>query len=62
MMALIHEENDFYENEKVCHICKKEFIFDIDRCGENVYIKYKVKDHCHYTGKSRGTSHNICDL
>ena len=23
---------------------------------------YKVRDHCHYTGKYRGASHNICNL
>ena len=22
----------------------------------------KVRDHCHYTGKNRGTAHNICNL
>ena len=25
--------------EKVCHIWKKEFIFDIDNGGENMFIK-----------------------
>ena len=33
------EEEEDYNNQKVCHICKKEFIGD------------KVRDHCHYTGK-----------
>ena len=23
---------------------------------------YKVRDHCHYTGKYRGAAHNICNL
>ena len=23
---------------------------------------YKVRDHCHYTGKCRGAAHNICNL
>ena len=25
-------------------------------------LKYKVRDHCHYTGKFRGAGHNICNL
>ena len=23
---------------------------------------YKVREHCHYTGKYRGAAHNICNL
>ena len=63
MIPLTHEENDSYKNQRVCHICKKEFIFDIDSCNENRYMKYRrVKDHCHYTGKYRGAAHDICNL
>ena len=45
------EEIDYYK-QKICYICKKEF----DKKN------YKVRDHCHYTGKYRGAAHNICNL
>ena len=35
-----------HNKQKVCYICKKGFSTNED------YKKYfKVKDHCHYTGK-----------
>ena len=43
--------------QKICHICKKGFSTDD---GNKEY--FKVKDHCHYTGKYRGAVHNICNL
>ena len=36
-------------------MCKKEF-------SKNEKKNYKVRDHCHYTGKYRGAAHNICNL
>ena len=44
-----------YKQATVCHICLKEF--DI---GDKK--NYKVRDHCHYTGKYRGAAHNNCNL
>ena len=41
----------------MCYICKKEFI-----TSDNNNKHYKVRDHCHYTGKYRGAAHNICNL
>ena len=41
---------------EVCHICKKRFSTDDNN------KKYKVRDHCHYTGKYRGAAHDICNL
>ena len=46
-----------HTKQKVCHICKKGFSTDD---GNKEY--FKVKDHCHYTGKYRGAVHNICNL
>ena len=41
----------------MCHICQQEF---------GVYEKtgdiFKVRDHCHFTGKYRGAAHNQCNL
>ena len=54
MIPLTIEEKIHYNKQKICYICKKEF--NIDK------KKYKVRDHCHYTGKYRGAAHNICNL
>ena len=61
MIPLTDEETEFYENQKVCHICKKEF--NTDKNDKNTFKLYhKVRDHCHYTGKFRGGAHSICNL
>ena len=55
MIPLTTEEKIHYNEQEICDICKKEF--------DNTDKKnYKVKDHCHYTGKDRGAAHNICNL
>ena len=55
IIPLTMEEKINHNNQKVCYICKKEFN-TIDKKN------YKVRDHCHYTGKYRGAAHNICNL
>ena len=52
MIPLTTEEKINYNEQEICYICKKEF-------DEK---NYKVRDHCHYTGKYRGAAHNICNL
>ena len=58
MKLLTKEQQESYENSKICYICKEKF--------ENKYLAdkryHKVRDHCHYTGKYRGTAHSICNL
>ena len=61
MIPLTNEETEFYENQKVCHIYKKEL--STDKNDKNTFKLYhKIRDHCHYTGKFRGPVHNICNL
>ena len=50
MIPLTKEEEDNYNKENTCYICKKDFNDD------------KVRDHCHFTGKYRGATHNTCNL
>ena len=55
MIPLTKKEEENHNNQKVCHICKKEF-------DTNDKKNYKVRDHCHYTGKYRSAAHNMCNL
>ena len=55
MIPLTIKEKIHYNEQEICYICKKEF----DKSDEK---NYKVRDHCHYTGKYRGAAHNICNL
>ena len=55
MIPLTKKEEENYNNQKVCYICKKEF----DKSDKK---HHKVRDHCHYTGKYRGAAHNVCNL
>ena len=55
MMPLTTKEEIYHNKQKMCYICKKEF-------DNNDKKNYKVRDHCHYTGKYRGAAHNICNL
>ena len=56
MIPLTKEEKKMHNEQKVCYICKKRFSTDDNN------KKYKVKDHCHYTGKYRDAVHDICIL
>ena len=55
MIPLTTEEKIYHNEQEICYICKKEF-------NKNDEKNYKVRDHCHYTGKYRGAAHNICNL
>ena len=56
MDPLTEEEKESYKNQKLCHICEKEF------CTDNNKEMRKVRDHCDYAGKYRGAAHSKCNL
>ena len=59
MIPLTKKEEENYNNQKICYICKKEFITsDTTEHKKN----NKVRDHCHYTYKYRRVIHNTCNL
>ena len=64
IIPLTKEEKINYNDQKVCYICKKEIdTIDMTKSSSLEHKKnYKVRDHCHYTGKYRGAAHNICNL
>ena len=55
MKLLIKEQQESYENVKICYICKEKV--------ESKLLKNKkyhmVRDHCHYTKEYRGAAHSI---
>ena len=55
------KENNSYEKQNVCYICKREF--STDENDKNAFKLYhKVTDYIHHTGNIRGASHSICNL
>ena len=51
-MIISKKEQNEFKNAKSCHICNKEYN------NEDV----PVTDHCHVTGKYRGSAHTDCNL
>ena len=47
---MTNEEEEIYENSRICWICKQELNTD------------KVRYNCHVLGKFRGTSHSKCNV
>ena len=54
---IMTKENELhFQNSVRCYICQKEYTNSDE-------IRYQpVRDHCHITGKYRGSAHNCCNL
>ena len=61
MILLTDDENIYYEEQKECYLCQKEFC---DNKKQKIKFKLyqKVRDHSHFTGKFRRAAHSICNL
>ena len=69
-LEMTDEDEESFQRAKECHICKKPY--DTSDVGvrnvgvrnvKNVSVKnVRVRDHCHVTGKYRGSAHVICNL
>ena len=58
MFSLTKKELKLRQYAIECYICGKKFLkkFDNDKNYR------KVRDYCHFTGKSRSSAHSICNL
>ena len=61
MTPLTDKDIDYHEKQKTCDIYQKRFSYDKKETQKYKLYK-KVRDHCHFTGKYRGTAHSIWNL
>ena len=60
IIPLTQEENNRYNEQEICYICKEKFCVDKD---DKYYINRKnVEDYCHYIGEFKRPAHSICNL
>ena len=53
-LEMTKKDEKAFTKAKRCHICEKKYIVDDD--------DVPVRDHCHVTGKYRGSAHQSCNL
>ena len=51
-LKMTNDDVDVFEKAKECHICNKQYT------SKDI----RVRDHCHITGKYRGSAHQECNL
>ena len=54
-IEMTNEDKESFRSAKECHICKIPY-------GTNDNFNNIVRDHCHVTGKYRGSAHEFCNL
>ena len=51
-LKMMKEDEESFQRDEECHICKRPYIT----------TDIRVRDHCHVTGKYRGSAHRDCNL
>ena len=51
-LQMTDEERELFKAAEECHICGKKYLD----------TEVRVRDHCHITGKFRGSAHQDCNL
>ena len=51
-LKMTNEDEQHFKQTDKCHICNKKY------SAKDV----RVRDHCHITGKYRGSAHQVCNL
>ena len=58
MLSLRRKESKSFKDANVCYVSRIKFL---KNPFKNMNY-WKLRGHCHYTGKYRGAAHSICNL
>ena len=58
----VENKSDFRQSTS-CHICGRKYkLEELEENPKDTKKNIRVRDHCHITGKYRGSAHNDCNL
>ena len=60
-LVMTKKGNEDFKNSTKCWICEDDYIDDGYICVDDC-LNVKVRDHCHITGKYRGSVHVDCNI
>ena len=61
MIPLADNESKYYEEQKECYKCKRDFCYEKNE-NKKFKLYNKVRDHCHYVTKFKRVAHGISNV